>query len=337
MGTTFLIGNGLGMALDPEAFSLKNAMENAWNKVIENSDHKRSFVNLFGLHKAPEEENDLRDMEAILKHAKERNINVDNEVKLLAKKFSYTVANSFLDTEPNNDTFNTKYPNFRPFINRLSKFITNNPGSTIATLNYDWLLYLAFNESGTFRSLVDGFWKGGVFSPRECTNSKGNMAYGWFLHLHGSPLYFNDTQGTVCKRNVNWKLDTDDKWKQHQNWIDSTSESHLVLTHPYFKDTIIQRSKVLRKYWREFDNSLKGNDRVIIIGYGGQDPHINRTIHNNLEKHPNKKAEIIEWDANRSYDSTLRKLYWQAMFEVKHPEQIIINLMPNILEYDFNV
>lgn len=58
---TFIIGNGLGMALDPEKFSLNKALENSWNNLSD--DAKNLIRNMRGEEEAPKTENDLRDIQ----------------------------------------------------------------------------------------------------------------------------------------------------------------------------------------------------------------------------------------------------------------------------------
>ncbi|SPJ27577.1 hypothetical protein [Falsiruegeria mediterranea] len=140
-------------------------------------------------------------------------------------------------------------------------------GSHIATLNYDELLYRSFIGSQLFRPNhypIDGF---------QHQFAEGNLErhrptyQGYYLHLHGSPLYFTDGQGLIRKTNL-----------AGVNALIGHSSTHLVLTHVAHKAAVIASSPLLRTYWMKLEEAMNESDAVVLFGYGGEDLHLNSLI-----------------------------------------------------------
>lgn len=183
------------------------------------------------------------------------------------------------------------------------------------------MLYGAFSNEGIFLKevgsdpcLIDGFcWKDDdllEFNPEKCR--KGNVNSGWLLHLHGTPLY-HEKDGNIFKRTIR---DIEGASKELGVVdIQEAVESHFVLTAPYDKEQIINKSEVLKYYWEEFKSLLCSHASVVFIGYGGHDPHINQAIRcANLSK-----VKVIEYDHSDGkpkcwYRKELREKFWRAKF-----------------------
>ncbi len=190
----------------------------------------------------------------------------------------------------------------------------------IATLNYDKLLYSALLDRNVFQgyngSLVDGFHSTG-FKPKNLER-RNEHEFGWYLHLHGSPLYYSNENG-IFKSHITDPLQNT---PQHQR-------NHFVLTHSTLKPEIITKSMLLSAYWDFFNIALNESNTLILFGYGGEDRHINQAVMNWWHpKMDNKKFIII------SHNSDSFKT-WEKRFNFIQESNLL--LLPNILEYNFIV
>lgn len=343
MSTTFIIGNGIGMALDPGYFSLETGLTASWQTF--NSREKR-LISLKN-DQCPRSEDELEQQHITATACKRLLEHKDVNLKFLSsqgesfpetyQEFIYRTAKHFCD-------YPVKLP--EAFIDRLYQYIQDDYPCHIATLNYDKLLYewLIDKEicKGYYGDLVDGIH-----------NTTGNFCYenllrlskkkfGWYLHLHGSPL-FRSINGGIHKDNIKQVLpDTFKTNGEHR---------HIVLANTSYKTDVISGSDLLAVYFDFFINALSESQNVICIGYSGLDEHINfeikkwitNKIMENFDADLKTKylIEVIEWE-----NSTNDTSFWEGKFfpkfnyeKVELSEHIVLKVkhLPNILEYDFNI
>ena len=189
------------------------------------------------------------------------------------------------------------YTNSLPasFKDPLIDFIRDTK-SHVATLNYDKLLYEAFIDAGVCNGfsgeLVDGFLGSG-FDGSNLVRKHGNR-FGYYMHLHGSPL-FKDVNNKTYKLNIS-NISTGNIF----------SSKHIVLTHIPHKPSVITASKVLSTYWNYLILSLSEVDEIILFGYSGCDTHLNEI----LKIHANSQTKrIVEWDGD-SFTTQQRQDFW---------------------------
>ena len=323
--TLFIFGNGIGIALEDGnnvkegTFSLKKAFKNCWGNIED--DTKKLIENLIRHHDNPDNEDDLRHLQRFCWSSDDDNVNLITEY--LAKvtyQFFQINSNHFKETE---------------LCKSLCSHIKERDKGAIsvATLNYDKLLYGSLFNEGIFEKylLIDGFLKDG-FNPEECVRK--NPKSGWFLHLHGNPLY-RSNDGQVVKRPINdvETEATEDNKNLDDNGINEFQNTfkrhHVVLTAPFYKQKIIEDSIVLKSYWEIFSSLLSGRINnitkacsvdVVFIGYSGNDPHLNSLIREN--KDAINSITIIEYSFPKKklsfkkswYDKELRKFFWNSKF-----------------------
>lgn len=187
--------------------------------------------------------------------------------------------------------------------------------SHVATLNYDKLLYDEFISAkicdGFSGQLVDGFPDSGF--DGSCLVRKYSKSFGYYMHLHGSPL-FRD------KGNVTYKLATSDISKGN-----IFGSKHIVLTHIPHKPSVITASEVLSTYWNYLILSLSEVEEIILFGYSGCDTHLNKI----LKMYANSKTKrIVEWDGD-SFTDQQRQNFWNGELGNK----VILNRMPDITQF----
>ena len=76
--------------------------------------------------------------------------------------------------------------------------------------------------------------------------------------------------------------------------------NHIVLAPTKIKPSIISNSQLLDYYLEYFSRALQESDFLYLIGYSGNDTHINIVIKNWI-KHI-KKLIIIEWNDSHVYN-----------------------------------
>lgn len=194
----------------------------------------------------------------------------------------------------------------------LSDFIKETK-SHVAVLNYDNLLYDAFTNTGVLSgyrgALIDGFHRAGF--DKENLDRLNPKKLGWYLHLHGSPLFIG-----------NRKLMGDERW-----FLVPDEKSHIVLTHVEHKPLVIASSSILSEYWSRLPKALKEADKVIIFGYSGCDIHLNEIVANSC---PDKDIYIIEWMGSGAIEE--RSRYWSG--RLSGCSNIQIRHIDNLLEFN---
>lgn len=167
-----IFGNGLGMAIDSNHYSLNNALNTVWNDTSMWSDiqHRGLIQNCIPTGNCPVSEDELDKLHLVSTSCDFLNgfPNAANNIHWLSsygkdfteavQEYIHTVASHLFDSS------NILPSNFK---NSLIDFIKNTK-SHVATLNYDKLLYDEFIKEkickGYSGYLVDGFYDTG-FAP----------------------------------------------------------------------------------------------------------------------------------------------------------------------------
>lgn len=279
MKQLYIFGNGLGRSFENDFYSLKRALEHSWGVNGPLDDTQRQLIHnclsddvVEKEISAPTDEGQLRDLQRavdacdLLEKFQHR---ADAECCWLSddgKRFPNAVRSYIHDAASQFHSPEMKLPS--EFEKKLIEFVEKERPH-IATLNYDDLLYEAFTETPIFKKhmLRDGFLYGSFDfdTQRKWLNKQKE---GWFLHLHGSPLF-------VTKEGSEKKITRAD--------LDSykgADQIHLVLTDAKSKPSTIRSSAILKAYWEELERILAQPAQVTLFGYGGNDLHLNQLLSN---------------------------------------------------------
>lgn len=239
--TTLVFGNGLGMALDPAHFSLTNAMADVWADPIAVTASQKDLISqcLGGNGAIAQREDQLDPLHLVISACKtlagikqSQGMNV-HWLSPEGQQFPLAVGNYIHKVATRLHMYGGGLP--ANFLGPLVDFVRRTR-SHVATLSYDKLLYGAFLDAGLMvdyfnTTLVDGMMGEG-FSSEAMARRYGNT-FGYYLHLHGSPLFF-DHHGIARKRD------------RHQlNPFSPEGSDHIVLTHVRHKRSVIGASSVL--------------------------------------------------------------------------------------------
>lgn len=316
--STCVFGNGLGMAIDPDAFHLSRALERVWSDPKELTASQKSSILrcLPDGSDRPTSEDDLEQLQNVLAACDLLNSvsgGLDNpwlseEGQVFPKairKFVHEVACEFIGTGHELPV---------SFVSTLCAFIKETK-SHIATLNYDDLLYSSLIENGILSGysgyLIDGILDSGFV--RENLHRKKPSKLGWYMHLHGSPLFFSDRKGRIKKMK-----------RSEISGNEALDSSHIVLTHARHKPSIITSSPILSTYWLFLKKAIKESDRVTFFGYSGLDTHLN-----DLAARFSGETEfrVVEWSG--AGDSKTRIAFWRD----KLRSDLELVQLGSILEY----
>jgi hypothetical protein len=202
-------------------------------------------------------------------------------------RFAFEVAKKMYmarNTNTSSENFNKLYKLPTKFLDDLSEAIQSSM-SHVATLNYDGLLSQDFEKRGLmgsdFSILRDGFIDGifhrqNLFRPHE----RG----GWYLHLHGCPLFSTNSKGQFRKLSPKSLLIENGSLKY--------VGQHIVLTHAQHKMSIIQGSHILDTYWEFLNLAINRCSEILIFGYSGNDIHLNRII---AQGRGERSIRVVEW------------------------------------------
>jgi SIR2-like protein len=331
--TTILIGNGLGMAVDPDHFRIDAGLNHAWmNLPTEQQDR---IKNLITGKSALNSEEQLDKHYAVIQACLMLNkIESHSNLEWLhpnAKKFPENFRNFIADTAWHffeySCTDSDKNAQLNKFIENLKSYISNN-NTHLATLNYDGLIYdrivnsEIMNPSGG--KLIDGFYiHQGGFHPSRLSGD--NRCY--YLHLHGSPLFYSDFEKDIINKD-SYKTFAENKTKEDY------LREHLILCKTSLKLSRITSSPLLNSYWDFFKSSLFQSHKIILIGYSGNDPHVNTEISN---VRGGREIIIIEY-SDQSVDKKAREKDWSIKLQLGNNYFNDSNLiwLDSILDYDFN-
>lgn len=314
--TSLIFGNGLGMALNSDYFRLGAGLRTVWDGSDEfREEHKRLITSAIpGLTATdyPESEDQLDRLQVAIvaseflrgfESADVRWLSDESrELPQAFKRFVHEVATYFHES---NETLPEN------FADGLSEFIKSTK-SHVAVLNYDNLLYDALQNSGVLSgyngALIDGFHRQGF--AKENLDRRNIQSLGWYLHLHGSPLFVG-----------NRKL-----MRGERHFLVPNESSHIVLTHVVHKPLIIASSKILSEYWVRFSKALRESRKLVLFGYSGADMHLNEVISSGAE---GKEIHVFEWEGAGQLPE--RQAFWSKRFEGR---QLHVHLVESLLEFD---
>ncbi|PKF36316.1 hypothetical protein [Acinetobacter proteolyticus] len=314
-----IFGNGLGMAIDNNHYSLPSALntvwadDTLWNDVI----HRDLIQNCITSGQCPISEEELDKLYLVSTSCDYLNefpttvngqhwlSNYGKNFTIAAQEYIHTVASHLFDST------NTLPVNFKT---ALINFVDNTK-SHVATLNYDKLLYQEFISAGICNGfsgkLVDGFTNSG-FDSSNLVRLWGRD-FGYYMHLHGCPL-FQDRNGITYKISIP-QISAENIF----------ASKHIVLTHIPHKPSVITASEVLSTYWSYLILSLSEVDEIVLFGYSGCDTHLNKI----LKVHANSKAKkIIEWDGDGQTNQQ-RQAFWDNELGTN----VNLQRMPDITQF----
>ena len=317
---TIIFGNGLGMALDPSYFRLDQALHRVWSDPSYLSDDQRELIlscipgrdiwsaetQMITMQLAADASDYLKKIQSDGVHWL---TSAGDKFPETIKKYISKVAFGFIG--------NHHLPNF--FIDPLISYVRDTK-SHIATLNYDALLYEPLVKSGILRGfngvLVDGFLSQGFHSSNTVRMFSND--FGYYLHLHGSPLFIDNGAGLPKKLPF-------DEITTHR--YTGNESDHLVLTHVNYKQRVINRSSILSVYWSLLNLALNESDKIFIIGYSGQDKHLNKVISTLGYQ---KKVIVVEWLGDNPSSHRERESAWKEFLGLKYLQLIRLD---NILQF----
>lgn len=326
----FIFGNGLGRAISNHYFSLERVLRDAWDDDDVLSERQKHLIRsclphdvLEGEDIAPTSEPDLENLQRVLsacdtiRQFEDQIAGTDGnwlnehgmEFPTAIRRYLHNAACRFNQPVLGVDR---ALPN--KFQKKLRGFIMHK-GGHIATLNYDDLLYECFTDTDVFKKhrLRDGFFNRKFNFAAHETWYKGKNE-GWFLHLHGSPLFMgpSDQPEKITRAELDEKIGHD--------------STHLVLTSVQHKRAAIQSSEILKTYWDKLQQIIPESTNVVLFGYGGLDVHLNEQLRH---LHHEADLRIVEYDDGA--DLADREKFWRAATGRKNLGLI---RMQNILNFD---
>ncbi|MGE0526862.1 MAG: hypothetical protein AB7G93_23510 [Bdellovibrionales bacterium] len=336
--STLLFGNGLGRALDPAYFGIETGIRAVWDDedALITRDSKQSIIQclpaIAGARPAiPTGENDLEILHRVVT-ACGLISQVENGARIWltdhGHRFPQVIEHLIGRIAHYFHRCATTSAQFDAFIAGVVTFVREN-NAHVATLNYDNLLYQPLIDADILANnghLLDGF--AGLFFD-ESHMERFNRRKGWYLHLHGSPLFYDDgeTIRKITQPNLDDSFDPP-----------NVLHRHIVLNHTRIKPEIISGSKLLSTYWEMFGKALDESRRIVIFGYGGLDTHLNKRI-----------AEWVRWKkrAREAFDLFVverddpaetrasRRQFWRERIGggELHDRDFRLFLLPNILEF----
>lgn len=311
-----IFGNGLGMALDPDHFSLANALRKIWETDgILSDDQKELICRCIGRSHAPEGEHELDSLHLAVTSCETLGkiglgrvhwlSEEDQQFPVMTARYIHKVA-----------TYLHNYAGELPveFIQSIVKFVKETK-SHVATLNYDKLLYSSFIENDVFNGydgyLIDGMIDQG-FSADNLERYYDHD-FGYYLHLHGSPLFINNN-GCVKKLS-----------RDQLTLEDERIGRHIVLTHVKHKPEVIAASDALSAYWDYLRFCLAESEEVVLFGYSGLDTHLNVIVRPYLKEN---KLRVVEWTGAGNRQERIN--YWKQ----KLSKDLNLVQLDNVTEFD---
>ncbi|MEC5080545.1 hypothetical protein [Xanthomonas oryzae] len=296
---TLIFGNGLGIALDPDFFSLDRAIGRVWDENTVLDDMTKNLVRFCLGDDAdrPHGEEDLDDLQLVVSACDFLSRTGGGEIHWLSdhgklfpdavRKFLYQTSLCF-----HQRSFSLPLD----FTGPLAAFL-HATHSHVATLNYDNLLYQPMIESqvlsGYSGALVDGFLEAG-FAEKNLER-KFRRVFGYYMHLHGSPLFVDRGSQVVKLKQADLGDD------------DDITGSHIVLTHVKHKETVIAASPLLSCYWGKLANALAESEAVVLVGYSGCDNHLNAL----LRSSGTSAIRVVEWEGAGHEGN--RQFFWNNL------------------------
>lgn len=314
---TLIFGNGLGMALNPDFFSLDSAIGRVWDGEGALGDEAKSLIRDCLVDDEdtdrPHGEEDLDSLQLVVSACDFLAKVGRQDIHWLSdqgRKFPNAVRKFLYRTSLQFHQHEHGLP--LEFTRPLAGFV-HETSSHIATLNYDSLLYQPMIEAcvlkGYAGALVDGLIDAGF--TEENLERKWGRTFGYYMHLHGSPL-FVDRDGTIVKLRQG-ELDEDDE----------VVGSHIVFTHVKHKEAVISASPLLTAYWDHLEKALMESVEVVLFGYSGSDKHLNAL----LRARTPPQVKVVEWDGAGNQHE--RSAHWLNILG----HEVQLRRMENILEF----
>lgn len=314
-----IFGNGLGMALDDNNFSLKRAIEKIWESEILTTDQKKLVSdclpdgNNFDFPEGEEFMDQIYIAEVCCRMLSQLR-SPERWLNSSAADFPKTICKFIHNVAVFFHGIDVSLP--KSFMTPLIEFIKTT-NSHIATLNYDSLLYSPLCTEkicdGYKGWLVDGIWDSTGFESNNLRRLPGKD-FGYYLHLHGSPLFYN-VNGVIKKMSRSELFDNNN----------GEIGKHLVLTHVKHKPYVISSSPLLSTYWQFLTYSISEIKEVILFGYSGQDDHLNELLRN----YRDLSFSVVEYEHGNKLND--RKLFWKDKLQ---NDNIKITLCQSILEFN---
>ncbi|WP_229699118.1 DUF4917 family protein, partial [Pseudomonas syringae] len=314
-----IFGNGIGMATDPQHFSLARAMGHVWETPgILLDAHKHLICRCTGIQgQHPIAEDNLDVLHQVVTACRMLNGIAEDEVHWLSEdgrqfpdaiaRYLHKVAISLHEYEG---------PKNEEFFASLSNFVMRT-NSHVATLNYDKLIYSHFIQAGVLSgfngSLVDGITTGSGFSEDNLERRWSNT-FGYYMHLHGSPLFFDHLESVYKLSRGSLHLGMEEFGR------------HIVLTHVQHKTSVINSSSILSSYWKYLSRAITEVENIVLFGYSGLDNHLNDLLRSTAA---DKHIKIVEWDGD-GVPVDQRAWFWS----LKLGKQVQIVRLPNITEFN---
>lgn len=310
-----IFGNGLGMALDHIHFSLDRALAEIWNRPNFLTETQRQLIEqCLKRQGVPEGEHELDTLHQAVTYCKALAQIGEGNIHWLSQNgldFPEITATYFHKVATKLHNYGGSLPN--AFEDSLVSFVKATR-SHVATLNYDKLLYNSFIDNDVFNGyrgyLVDGMLGQG-FSSDALERKYGNN-FGYYLHLHGSPLFVDQGREVIKLSRQELTLDRDE------------SSEHIVLTHIKKKPSVIASSHVLSTYWDYLQFALFESEEIILFGYSGLDVHLNVLLRPYLNS---KSLKVVEWSG--AGDQVARERYWQSTLG----QAVAVTRLDNITEF----
>lgn len=310
-----IFGNGLGMALDHNHFSLDRALAEIWNRPNFLTEAQRQLIERCLQRQGPPEgEHELDTLHKAITYCKALAQIGEGNIHWLTQDglgFPEITATYFHKVATRLHNYDGHLPNV--FEESLVNFVKATR-SHVATLNYDKLLYNSFIDNEVFNGyqgyLVDGMLGQG-FSSNALERKYGNN-FGYYLHLHGSPLFVDQGREVIKLSRQELTLNRD------------VPSEHIVLTHIKKKPSVIAASHVLSTYWDYLQFAIFESEEIILFGYSGLDAHLNVLLRPYLTS---KSLKVVEWSG--AGDQVARERYWQN----KLSQAVAVTRLDNITEF----
>jgi SIR2-like domain len=329
----FLIGNGLGRAFNNDDFATEKILERLRDDPTKMEAKTRDFFQKVCLRGFPTSEEQLGNLELLEEafnliddfsfkayfcdHFKNNDVLIDDEFRKKFKTYFSNLKSAFLKEVYNSaKKLLEGHEDFKSCMNKFCKFIENN-NVTIATLNYDTLIY-SFLLKNKFDYFSDNYTDGfKIKKDKETERIKLNKFSSHFLaellsgekkripylHLHGSTIF---------------TLDNGDVIKEHWKYLPSDKKNNLViLTSKKRKIQNIYSApqNLFHCYSRRFFEELSQANQLIIFGYGGNDDYLNKDIGYILSKrHIDKNDLSVKIICKHSKnEKSLKKIWDEAL------------------------
>ncbi|VEA69516.1 Uncharacterised protein [Serratia rubidaea] len=310
-----IFGNGLGMSLNPAHFALTSALEDIWvREGFLNLEQQQLIERCLGRIGPPQREDELDLLHQAVTHCKSLNLIGDGDIHWLneyGQSFPEITATYIHKVATKLHNYDGVLP--QAFEEALVDFVRETK-SHIATLNYDRLLYNSFIDNGIVNgyngSLIYGMLNRG-FSA-DALERKFDNDFGYYLHLHGSPLFI-ESEGSILKLPRD-QLDLDR----------DIPSKHIVLTHVKHKPSVIAASHALSTYWDYLQFALSEAEEIILFGYSGFDEHLNILLKPYLKNIP---LRVVEWSGAGEQDE--REAYWERCLG----RAIVVERLENISDF----